>query len=436
MKVSLSKYRPTNSGGFSESSAKTYQLLKERKNRTILETVSSDTQTLLSKSHRARTISQRVDADDDESTGSVIGDEVFDFDDIVINSAAYRRAYHSYTTRAQARPKPDLNDEKDKKKENSSINLPDGLVFHNVDYFDLKCARLFQHVENWVLRFSKASDGKRCRPIGSIRDEKLADRFDDTILDGSDVDSFLADRIKRRDVFMSVVMTCIWEFVFTRYLFGLSREQRQRLKALERELAQVGPQATVMQWRAITFSLLAKRPGSAQQRTLDTTSVADEIYRALSILLPPPDRREQELRRWLHKVIEAAVDLSIDMRTQRAEYMMLPPLVPQYDSDGNISRKVHFNASLMNERSGATTSNNEELEEQQAIVQMILFPLVVQKGNDEGVGDEEIVVFPAQAIVSQPWKDKTVRGLDPNQIPAASRSSVSVPSTIDADSMI
>jgi len=32
----------------------------------------------------------------------------------------------------------------------------------------------------------------------------------------------------------------IWEFVFTRYVFGMDREQRQKLKSLEKALGEVG----------------------------------------------------------------------------------------------------------------------------------------------------------------------------------------------------
>jgi hypothetical protein len=32
----------------------------------------------------------------------------------------------------------------------------------------------------------------------------------------------------------------IWEYVFTRYLFGMDREQRQKLKSLEKTLSEVG----------------------------------------------------------------------------------------------------------------------------------------------------------------------------------------------------
>jgi hypothetical protein len=105
-----------------------------------------------------------------------------------------------------------------------------------------------------------------------------------------------------------------------------------------------------------------------------------------------------------------AVELSIEMRTQRAEYIMLPPLQPEYDVHGDLIAKVSFNASLMNERSGETSSN-DELEARGAIVKVVLFPLVVKKGDDFGEGEDEIVVCPAQVLVARPGKKKVVRVL-------------------------
>ncbi|KAK2803913.1 hypothetical protein FQN51_002799 [Onygenales sp. PD_10] len=281
------------------------------------------------------------------------------------------------------------------------------LVFRDEDYFDGQCQKLCQHVQQWVLRFSKFSDMRLCRLTSAIRDEKVALRFENAILDGSDVDTYLSDRVRRRDVFMSVVMTMVWEYIFTRYLFGMDREQRQKLKTLEKQLSDVGPPSAVQQWRATTLSLLAKRPAFEEQRANDTEAVVQEIYHTLSKLLPPPRELEHTILESLRNVMRAAVGLSIEMRTQRAEYIMLPPLQPEYTADGELARKVHFKAALMNERSGETTSN-EQLEEQQAVVRVVLFPLVVKKCSDEGDGDEEIVVCPAQVLVARPGKDKKV----------------------------
>ncbi|KAK5124430.1 hypothetical protein LTR85_001647 [Meristemomyces frigidus] len=274
----------------------------------------------------------------------------------------------------------------------------DFLTTRDEDYFDGACQKLCQHVQQWVLRFSKLSDNRICRLSTDLSDEKIEARLDNAILDGSDVDKLLGDRIRRREVFMSVVMTMVWEYVFTRYLFGMDREQRQKLKTLEKVLAEVGPPRAVAQWRATTLTLLSKRPDFARQCALDTEAVAHEIFAMLCALLPPPSNAEQQLLTSLQKVIGVAVDVSIEMRTQRAEYIMLPPLQPEYDRNGDLVRKVHFNASLMNERSGLFSSN-EELERERAVVKIVLFPLVVKKGDEVGEGEEEIVVCPAQVLV-------------------------------------
>ena len=279
-----------------------------------------------------------------------------------------------------------------------SSKKSDFLTTRDEDYFDGACQKLCQHVQQWVLRFSKVSDNRICRLSTDLQDEKIEARLDNAVLDGSDVDKLLGDRVKRRDVFMSVVMTMVWEYVFTRYLFGMDREQRQKLKALEKILAEVGPPRAVAQWRATTLTLLSRRPSFASQCTLDTEAVAHEVFGVLCALLQPPTSAESQLMASLQKVIGVAVDLSIEMRTQRAEYIMLPPLQPEYDTNGDLVRKVHFNASLMNERSGMF-STNEELETDRAIVKIVLFPLVVKKGNEVGEGEEEIVVCPAQVLV-------------------------------------
>lgn len=275
------------------------------------------------------------------------------------------------------------------------------LTVRDEDYFDSACQQLCQHVQQWVLRFSKFSDTRACRLSSDVKDEKIETRLDNAILDGTDVDMLLADRVRRRDVFMSVVMTMIWEYVFTRYLFGMDREQRQKLKALEKTLTDVGPPRAVAQWRAITLTLLSKREHFEHQRTQDTEAVVHEIFSTLASLLPPPSHLADKIQESLRNVLRLAVNLSIEMRTQRSEYIMLPPLQPEYDTNGDLVRKVYFNASLMNERSGETSSN-DELEAARAVVKIVLFPLVVKKGDDLGEGEDEIVVCPAQVLTAKP----------------------------------
>jgi hypothetical protein len=171
-----------------------------------------------------------------------------------------------------------------------------------------------------------------------------------------------------------------------------------RLKLM---MSSTAPIRAVAQWRAITLTFLARRKSYEQQCALDTESVIEQIYSSLETLLPPPPNYDTQLRDSLRKVVQSAVSMSIEMRTQRAEYMMLPPLQPEYDAHGDIVSKVIFNASLMNERSSDVVSN-EKLEANNAVVKIVLFPLVVKKGDEHGEGNEEIVVCPAQVLVVKP----------------------------------
>ncbi|KAI4103495.1 MAG: hypothetical protein LQ339_004220 [Xanthoria mediterranea] len=288
----------------------------------------------------------------------------------------------------------------------SKHNTPssDSLLSRDEDYFDSLCQSLCSHVQQWVLRFSKFSDSRACYLASEIRDEKIVDRMENAILDGSDVDTYLADRVKRRDVFMSMVMTMTWEFIFTRYLFGADREQRQKLKALEKTLSESpsNSRQAIHKWRATTLHLLSKREAFVKQRETDTEAVMHQIYSTLATILPPPSPLVPQIQSSLSKVLTLAVDLSIEMRTQRFEYVMLPPLQPEYDTNGDLARKVYFNAALMNERgSEAGGVGNEELERRGAVVRMVLFPLVVRKGEmgEGGEGQvEEIVVWPALVL--------------------------------------
>ncbi|KAK5168944.1 uncharacterized protein LTR77_006253 [Saxophila tyrrhenica] len=292
-----------------------------------------------------------------------------------------------------------------------------GFPYRDEDYFDGACQKLCQHVQQWVLRFSKSSDKLKCRKTSELNDEPLETRLDNVILDGSDVDVLLKERIPRRDVFMSLVMTMVWEYVFTRYLFGLDRENRQRLKQLDKLLTEAGPPKAVAQWKATTLTLLSRRPAFAEQKARDLEAVVLDIWDKLCALLPPPSSAKENLLESLFKVVGIAADLSIEMRIQRAEYIMLPPLQPEYDTNGDLVRQVHFNASLMNERSGMFSSN-EELEESQAVVKLVLFPLVVKKGDESGEGEEEIVVCPAQVLVqSDNYRGKRVVRVQSGAIP-------------------
>jgi hypothetical protein len=371
--------------------------------------------------------------------GGTVADSVeFEFDNAVVNSKAYRRviamAREVVTKRSAGRPRSMMNLENmsfDSKTQSSrlvsplpSTNFEDlqprkpspdtsaatsiredpdttsldvlrsrhdqiGAIY-DTDYFSMRCQHLFNGVSQWVIRFSKLSDLRASRLSSEIKDERVIDKLDNSVLDGSNVDRYLNDRVRRRDIFTSMVMVMIWEFVFTRYLFGMDREQRQILKSLEKRLSDNGPPATIYAWRATTLALLSKQPSFQTQRDQDALAVTAAILETLSQILPPPSNLLDHLRAKLRRVVNDAVDLSILMRTQLADYMMLPPLQPAYDDTGELVGMVAFNAALMNQPGGEREA--EDLEREGALVSVLLFPLVVVKGDD----DDEFVVFPAQ----------------------------------------
>ena len=109
---------------------------------------------------------------------------------------------------------------------------------------------------------------------------------------------------------------------------------------------------------------------------------------------------------------------------------MLPPLHPEYTADGALARQVSFNASLMNERSGRTASN-EDLEAHGAVVRLVLFPLVVKRGNDEGEGDDEIVVCPAQVLIAGPEPDPTTTNKNKKSVRMSSMEDHRIAGSVD-----
>ena len=267
------------------------------------------------------------------------------------------------------------------------------------DFFENACHELSQHVQQWVVRYSKFSDARPARTLHDVADANIQARLRNAVLNGTDVDAYLGHRVRRRDVLMSIVMAMIREFVFTRYFFGMDRDQRQKLKNIERALGEVGPHHAVAHWRATTLTLLSRRQVFQEQRDQDIRVVAGEVWRILTVLLPPPEHMISQLMESLNKVVALAVSLSIEMRTQRAEYIMLPLLQPEQDEGAGSLRKIYFSAALMHERTGLSGTDQDH-EARSATVGMVLFPLVVKKGDQEGKFEAEVVIYPAQVLIA------------------------------------
>lgn len=267
------------------------------------------------------------------------------------------------------------------------------------DYFDSACQKLFRKVQQWVLRFSKVSDNTACKLYDDVDDEKIEVKLDNAMLDGSDVDRLLADRIKRRDVFTSVVVTMIWQSVFRKYMFGMDRADRQRFKAQEESLLKTASARAAGAWRVAVLTELMTTSAFQKQVELELETVTAEVMAVLTKLLPPPANEVAKLEASLAQIMRLAVSLASEMRTQQASYFVLPPLMPEYDSAGDLAADTLFDANTMDERSGLYP-DGEALQRDKARVKIALFPLVVKKGDDFGEGADETVVYPAQVLVT------------------------------------
>jgi hypothetical protein len=138
----------------------------------------------------------------------------------------------------------------------------------------------------------------------------------------------------------------------------------------------------------------------AQHVKADIDPVVHEILRVLSACLRPPNNLREGYQDELKVILEEAVELSHKMRTQWADHIILAPFRPEYDENGDLVQKIYFSAGVMNHACIGPKRSNKELERQKAIVSMVLFPLVVKKGNDNGSGQHvEVVIFPAKVLV-------------------------------------
>jgi hypothetical protein len=186
-------------------------------------------------------------------------------------------------------------------------------------------------------------------------------------------------------------------------------------------LTSAGPRSAVRLWRAITLTLISKREIFIRQSIQDAETVTHAIFETLSEILPLLSQLDAiSLEDSLGTVVKSAVDLSVAMRTQLAEYLMLPPLLPEYAANGKLVG-ASFKAAFMNDLSGSGVSN-EDLEAEGAIVKLTTFPLVVKIGDDGGAGNDEIVIYPAQVLVLRKansvsiLSNKSTISMTPNEI--------------------
>ncbi|KAI5791968.1 hypothetical protein EDC01DRAFT_616257, partial [Geopyxis carbonaria] len=269
-------------------------------------------------------------------------------------------------------------------------------------HFVQSSARLFASVQEFATHFSSYSAGRRCTHVHRVPDDAAKDRFENVMLDDRGVRRMLKDEARRPAVFTAILMRLIWELVFTRYLFGLATAERHALLSLQSTLAEVGAPPAVHQWRATTLTLLSQRSIFRAQVTTDTDAAVADIMRHLNFLLPPPPQYSAQAVSALRRVLTSAVELALEMRTQRAEYVMLKAPRPIYDDNGEVSNTVYFNSTRMHALNHPPDSQSQ-LDRDAATVALVLCPLVIRRGNELGEDyHQEAVVQKMQVFVNRP----------------------------------
>lgn len=158
--------------------------------------------------------------------------------------------------------------------------------------------------------------------------------------------------------------------------------------------------------------LLSATPTFGSKRVAEAEEVVNTIFRLLSYLLPPPPRYTNLALESLRGPIQHAIQLAIEMRTQRAEYVVKRPPRPEYGDSGDIANVIPFKASVM-QNCGTEPASDEELEAEGATVKLVLFPLVIRRGNEHGENyHTEVIVLPMQVLINRPEVSSKPADLD------------------------
>lgn len=142
-------------------------------------------------------------------------------------------------------------------------------------------------------------------------------------------------------------------------------------------------------------------PAFGTSRAADAKGVVNTISYILNSLLPIPHEHTNLTLEPLQSLVQHAVQLAVEMRTQRAEYVMKRAPQPEYDENG-VAKTIPFKASIM-QNCGTESASDEMLELEGATVKLVLFPFVIRRGDEYGENYlSEATVIPMQVLVNRP----------------------------------
>ncbi|CAM1509330.1 Fc.00g030690.m01.CDS01 [Cosmosporella sp. VM-42] len=217
------------------------------------------------------------------------------------------------------------------------------------------------------------------RTDGQTSDEVFGDDLEDldeaTLAELNELVPMYEDLAQTAKVHLlqSIVSRILVEMVFDAYFVGLSDEQTQQFRQMERMLSEfASSDEPINQWRSSTLTLLRREAPS--HLTLQTTHHTERVITRINTLLtpltriPPTPARDTALRVLINNSIELA-RLLVVQKAVLSVYM--PPILPH--------QQVLFEAETMEDLGG----EDEDMLDGREIC-CVAFPGVIKRGDENG----------------------------------------------------
>ncbi|KAK6359501.1 hypothetical protein TWF696_000656 [Orbilia brochopaga] len=198
------------------------------------------------------------------------------------------------------------------------------------DLFNQEIGDLWRNLQQWVFLNFK----------GKINFDSLPESTKATVSSVTNGNPQLI-LSKKYLVISAVISKSLHENIFEAYMYGMSKETNEGLAALEQYLASLSNapsyDAAINRWRAQTLTMIRKHamptlgtaplasavnPSSTE--TFLTTSLEDLLLHLTTALAPLGLSTAAEPREKLRAILETAASIAVDLRVQRAKFVVNP----------------------------------------------------------------------------------------------------------------
>ncbi|RFU31989.1 hypothetical protein B7463_g4391, partial [Scytalidium lignicola] len=176
----------------------------------------------------------------------------------------------------------------------------------------------------------------------------------------------------RIHLIQSIVSRLFVRFIFESYFVGLSDEQADQLKNVEKLMSGFGSTESLNQWRSITLVMFRK--GGLEKMEKETAAVMEKlVYQINHIMDSISDVQKSEARdQPLKAMITNAIDLSRLLRIQKAVFSIVMPSIEEH-------QRTMFDVESMEDIGGEDEDTLQEKE-----IFCVTFPGIVKIGDENG----------------------------------------------------